>query len=85
MIKEVEEVPSGDELKRRSLVALLKPDDVIMFKSGGKKEYILVRKVKDGVVYGDYLKISGRRKMSLDEVATRDPRVAYLQKILSTQ
>ena len=40
------------------------------------------------MVYGDYIDASRkvtRRRMSLDQIARRDPRVAYLQKILGGQ
>lgn len=81
---------NGDELRRRSLSVLLGPGDVIEFNGDGGSEYFLVRSIgkKEVMVYGDYIDASRkitRRRMSLDQIARRDPRVAYLQKILAAQ
>ena len=88
--EEIKESSDGDERRKSSLVVLLGPGDVIEFNGDCGSEYLLVRSIgkKKVMVYGDYIDASRkitRRSMSLDEIARRDPRVAYLQKILAAQ
>lgn len=76
------------EMKRKSLLRLLKPNDVLMFEDDGKRSYLFVQKIDGDSVCGEYLCDSGEREkksISIDEIASRDPYVAYLQKILVPQ
>lgn len=89
-IEDKKEILDGNERRRRSLTALLRPGDVIEFNVNGGSEYLLVKSMgkKRVMVYGDYIDASRkvtRRRMSLDQIARRDSRVAYLQKILGGQ
>lgn len=78
---------SGLGLKKRSLIALLKPYDVLMFRDNGREEYLIVERIEHEKILGKYISDSKieRKSMSMDEIVEREPRVAYLQEILSAQ
>ena len=74
--------------RRRDLLTRLGSDDVLMFNENGKREYFIVSSIgpTKKFVSGNFRYDSEdapKRRISLDEIADRDPKVAYLQDILS--
>lgn len=75
--------------RRRSLSTFLISGDVLMFNENGKREYFFVESMgpTKTFVSGTYYRSSGEveegKRISLDRIADRDPKVAYLGSILS--
>jgi hypothetical protein len=83
--EEADEDSEGGLLKReKSLKARLRPDDALLFEQDGKREYFLVDEINrdERIIRGIYY--DGKRvkiTFSLDDLAVRNPLVAYFQEI----
>lgn len=82
-----EKIKNGKRDRRKSLLLYLSPGDVLMFNENGEGEYFFIESIglTKTFVSGRYYNSSGRveegRRMSLDRIADRNPKVAYLRDI----